>query len=76
MVASMAISVNAKRQYIRMLLVCVESGKIPPLCKSKKLICEASSFVLDRDRPIEQGAVLSVCLFLKAITSREYPLLD
>ena len=32
MVASVAISANAKRHF-RMLLVCVESGEISPLCE-------------------------------------------
>ena len=36
MVASVVMLVNAKRQ-LRMLLVCVESGEIPPLCNLKEL---------------------------------------
>ena len=35
------------KEMLRMLLVCVELGKIPPLCKLKELICESSLFSID-----------------------------
>ena len=45
------------QQMQRDILVCVESGKIPPLCKLKQLICEASLLSIDTAHTAKYKAV-------------------